>query len=190
MTARMTTGRVGRYRSAVLAALAIAATGLAILLWVQLESQLDPTVAALRTATQGALQTLYFDDLPPATHTGGPRPAPMVADMQARITADFDRYFTDRLQARYTPMIESAVDLIGGSDWDIDGGISSIEWHAAAILGDRATIGLRETEWVVRRHASSTYRLGSTWDVEATLVRETGQWRVDGFHTTCVSGCP
>jgi hypothetical protein len=190
MTARMTRGRVPGLRAAALALLTIVASGLACWLWVRTESVLDPSVAEVRSVTQGALEALYFDDLPPATYTGGLRPAPMMADMQARITADLARYFTDRLQARYTPMIENATDLIGTSDWDIDGGISSIDWRAAAILGDRATIGLRESQWVVRRHDATTYRLESTWDVEVTLVRETGQWHVDGFDTTCVSGCP
>jgi hypothetical protein len=186
----MSTNGSGRRRAQTATMLLVVAIGLASWLLLRVESPLDPTVVEIRNATQGALHTLYFDDLPPADYAGGPRPASMIATMEARIRADFARYFTLPLQARYVPMIETAVDLIGTSDWDMDGGISSIDWHAASILGDRATITLREVEWVVRRHAATTYRLDSTWDVDVILVREAGQWRVEDFSSSCVSGCP
>ncbi len=190
MKALMTTNRPGLRRAAGVSVLLVAAIGFASWLLLRVGYPLDPTVVAIRDATQGGLRTLYFDDLPPADYAGGPRPTSMVVAMEARITADFARYFTTPLQARYLPMIRNAVDLIGTSDWDMAGGISSIDWHTAAILGDRATISLREVEWVVRRHQATTYRLDSTWDMDVTLMREAGQWRVDDFSMSCVAGCP
>ena len=182
-------------RSAAVLVLAIAAIALAVWLWPRSQVPVDPSVAAIHDATRGALTTLFFDAFPPASYAGGRLPAPTALDMHARVAADFARYLAPSLRAHYEPMIQGGIDAIGTGDWDVDGGIASIDWRMPIIAGDQASISLRETQWVVRRQypgtgQASSYRLDSTSDWNVHLARLAGSWRVDGLDSACVSGCP
>lgn len=175
------------------AALAIAVVSMLLL---KPSEPVDPNTAAVRAAAQGALTALYFDILPPADFQGGPLPSPAAAAMRERVRADMERYFSPALQARYEPMILDAIGTIGVAEWDAVGGFSSLDWGAAAFQGNRATLALRESQWVLRRGGpdgrtpDATYRLDSTFDWHFTLSQVDGLWRVDAFDSTCVQGCP
>lgn len=183
-------------RAHLMAAIALVAVGgLATLLLTRATGPVDPQTAALRAATVGALRSLYSDDVPPATYDGGPLPSATAADMRARVIADMSRYFTDRLQARYRPMILGAVDQIGASEWDaqVD---QQYQWADARVDGDRAIVHFTETTSVIRRGGqfgtspAASHRLDSTVGWTVSLVRLAGEWRVDEIDLQCQSGCP
>lgn len=178
------------------AAIALVATAaIATIAWSRADGPVDPESAALRTATEGALRSLYLEDMPPSTYVGGPLASPIVAAMRARVIADMGRYFSAPMEARYQPMILDAINRIGSSEWDAQGDLA-IDWSGARIDGDRATVHLSETGWVVRRGGqfgtdlAATHRLDSTWEWTVTLVRSAGEWRVDGLDSHCRQGCP
>ena len=156
----------------------------------------DPTTAAIRSAAQGVINTLYYDDFPPIEFSGGLLAAADRAVMRTRITTDFERYFTPQLEARYKPQLLDFVDSIGRSDWDAAGGLSRIDWHSLMVGSNEARLSVRTSGWVLRRRAADgdlpapTYRLESTYDWEFTLKRTGEVWRVDDFTSTCVAGCP
>jgi hypothetical protein len=145
--------------------------------------------------TEGALRSLSSDDVPPATYEGGPLPSATATEMRARVVADIGRYFTDRLQARYEPMILDAVDQIGASEWDaqVD---RRYDWGGARVDGDRATVHLTETKSILRRGGqfgigrTETHRLDTTGDWTISLVRSAGAWRVNEIDVNCRTGCP
>jgi hypothetical protein len=177
------------------AASLVAAGGVGIVLLTRVTGPVDPETAALRTATEGALRSLSSDDVPPATYEGGPLPSATATEMRARVVADIGRYFTDRLQARYEPMILDAVDQIGASEWDaqVD---RRYDWGGARVDGDRATVHLTETKSILRRGGqfgigrTETHRLDTTGDWTISLVRSAGAWRVDEIDVNCRTGCP
>jgi hypothetical protein len=153
----------------------------------------DPATAALRATTEGAIRSLRGGH-PPATYEGGPLPSSTIAAIRTRVSADIDRYFTDRLQARYRPMILDAVDQIGRSEWDAEGDLR-FDWAEAIVTGDRAIVQVTEVGWVVRRGGqfgtspTASHRLDWTQDWTVSLVRVAGEWRVDEVDFTCPGGC-
>jgi hypothetical protein len=168
--------------------LAAVAAGLGCLAWNFIP--LDPTVQALRVASQGALRTLYLDTDPPAGYTGGPLPSATAAALKDKVAADIARYFSPQRQARHTPMMLPVVDQIGSGFWDT--GDISISWGSASINGDLALISFDEHDTTVRYTSAGLLpaRLESTWHVELSLIEQDGQWRVDGYRSDCLSGCP
>jgi hypothetical protein len=176
------------------AAIALAAVGvIAALVLTRATGPVDPETAALRAATEGALRSLYAAK-PPQTYDGGPLPSPIAAAMRARVTSDFGRYFTARLQARYLGTFLDAVDQMGTSDWDAQGDLR-FDWANATVDGDRATVPVTEIGWVVRRGGqfgtdpTDSYRLDWTEDWTVSLARSAGEWRVDEVDFTCRGGC-
>jgi hypothetical protein len=168
--------------------LAAVAAGLAWLAWNFIP--LDPNIQAVRVASEGAIRTLYLDTDPPAGYTGGPLPSAATAALKDKVAADIARFFTLQLQARYTPMMLPVVDQIGSGFWDT--GDLSISWGLASINGDLAQISFDEHDTVVRYTSTGLppARLESTWHVEMSLIEQDGKWRVDGYRSDCLSGCP
>lgn len=154
---------------------------------------IDPTVAALRATTEGALRSLRGGN-PPETYDGGPLPSLTVAAIRTQVITDIGRYFTARLQARYQPMILAVVDQIGKSEWEAQGDLR-FDWTDATVAGDLAIVHVAEVGWVVRRGGqfgtdpTASYRLDWTQDWTVTLVREAGEWRVDELDLHCRGGC-
>jgi hypothetical protein len=190
----MATGRKSLHRVHAVAVLSLVASVLAIALLTR-SAPLDAQSAAIRTATEGALRSLYEDDIPPGTYEGGPLSSPTAADMRARANADFDRYFTPRLQARYRPMILAVVDQIGASEWDASV-TEAFEWDGIRISGDRATAHVVQSIAVLRRggqfgtRSTDSHRLEAINDWKVTLVLTAGNWLVDEIDVQCRSGCP
>jgi hypothetical protein len=191
----MNAGPGSTNRTLLIAAItSVAVGGVAIVLLTRTTGPIDPETAALRTATEGALRSLFTDDVPPATYEGGPLPSATAAEMRARVVADIGRYFTDRLQARYQPLILDALAQIGSSEWDaqVD---QRYDWGGARVGGDRATVRVTETRSILRRGGqygigpTETHRLDTTGDWTVTLVRSAGEWRVDEIDLDCRSGC-
>jgi hypothetical protein len=168
--------------------LAAVAAGLGWLAWNFIP--LDPTVQALRVASEGAIRTHYLDPDPPAGYTGGPLPSAAATALKDKVAADIARFFTPQLQARYTPMMLPVVDQIGSGYWDT--GDLSISWGSASINGDLALISFDEHDTTVRYTSAGLppARLESTWHVEMSLIEQDGQWRVDSYRSDCLSGCP
>lgn len=156
----------------------------------------SPEAAAIRTAAVGALQALYLDDFPPPEYQGGPLLSGAAVAIRARIVANIGRFFTAPLQARYEPMVLSAVDVIGGTEWDASGELNVLDWTSLTIEGDHATVSFRTTESILRRGGPSgrepaaTHRLDTTTDWRLGLIRLDGQWRVETLYGTCLDGCP
>jgi hypothetical protein len=192
----MNAGRRTTNRALLIVAITLVAVGgFAALLLTRATEPVDPQTAALRAATEGALRSLYSEDVPPTTYEGGPLPSATAAEMRARVVADIGRYFTNRLQARYEPMILGAIDQIGASEWDAQVN-QHFDWARASFGGDRATVHVTETRTVVRRGGqygigpAASHRLDSTGDWTISLVRSEGEWRVDEIDLDCRSGCP
>ena len=173
----------------------VAAGGLASVLLSGATGPVGPQTSALRIASEGALRSLFTDVVPPATYDGGPLPSATAAEMRARVIADFDRYFTDRLRARYRPMILDYVAQIGASEWDAEVN-QRFDWRSATVDGDRAIVHVTETKSIVRRGGqfgtdpTNTHRLDATVDWTISLARSGDAWRVDEIDLQCRSGCP
>jgi hypothetical protein len=191
----MNTGQRTTSRALLIVAITLVAVGAFATSLATASGPVDPQTAALRAATEGALRSLYSEDVPQAAYEGGPLPSATVAEMRARVIADIVRYFTDRLQARYEPMILGAIDQIGASEWDAQVN-QQFDWAVESVGGDRATVHVTETRTVVRRGGqhgigpTASHRLDSTGDWTISLVRSAGEWRVDEIDLDCRSGCP
>ncbi len=173
----------------------VLAGGLAMVLLGRAAGPVDPETTALRIASEGALRSLFADVVPPATYSGGPLPPSTAAEMRARVMADFGRYLTDRLRARYQPMILDAIAQIGASEWDAEVN-QQFDWGDSTVVGDRSTVHATETESIVRRggqfgtNPTDSHRLDTTGDWTLSLARTDGVWRVDEIDLHCRTGCP